>query len=149
MGDRVGVWLTCLIGLAMAVCGTEGGETSNPPGSTIVGRRDWWMFGRDAQYTRRSPFVGPQTARSQWTYRMGSQVESSPAIGADGTVYAGTLDGHLYAINPDGSLEWAYTTEDSVSSSPAIAIDGTVYVRSSDGKLYAFSDRCWRLADRT
>jgi outer membrane protein assembly factor BamB len=63
---------------------------------------------------------------------------SHPTIGADGTIYVGSLDNKLYAINPDGSLKWSYTTGHDVRSSPAIGADGTVYVGSDDKKLYAF-----------
>ncbi|MEO0150874.1 MAG: PQQ-binding-like beta-propeller repeat protein [candidate division WOR-3 bacterium] len=35
----------------------------------------------------------------KWTFTTGSTVKSSPAIGPDGTVYVGSLDGLLYAIN--------------------------------------------------
>ena len=35
---------------------------------------------------------------------------SSPAIGADGTIYVGSLDHNLYAINPDGTPKWTYAT---------------------------------------
>ena len=37
-------------------------------------------------------------------------IHSSPAIGADGTIYVGSDDGKLYAINPDGTQKWAFTT---------------------------------------
>ena len=67
------------------------------------------------------------------------RLRGSPAIGADGTVYVGSCDNKLYAINPDGSLKWAYTTGDDGDSSPAIGADGTVYVGSYDGKLYAIN----------
>ena len=75
----------------------------------------------------------------KWSYQTGGEVYSSPAIGADGTVYVGSCDGKVYALNPDGSLKWSYTTGDSVYSSPAIGADGTVYVGSGDGKVYAFN----------
>jgi len=66
-------------------------------------------------------------------------VRSGPAIAADGTVYVGSLDRKLYAINQDGSLKWIFTTGNYLnSSSPAIDADGTVYVGSFDHKLYAF-----------
>jgi outer membrane protein assembly factor BamB len=39
-------------------------------------------------------------------------VFSSPAIGADGTIYVGSHDYNLYAINPDGSQKWSFTTGD-------------------------------------
>jgi outer membrane protein assembly factor BamB len=64
-------------------------------------------------------------------------VESSPAVGADGTIYVGSDDHNLYAINPDGSLKWRYDTGDKVYSSPAIGSDGTIYAGSDDDNLYA------------
>ena len=36
---------------------------------------------------------------------------SSPAVGADGTVYVNSDDGNLFALNPaDGSLKWVTCT---------------------------------------
>jgi outer membrane protein assembly factor BamB len=75
--------------------------------------------------------------RLRWRYHTGDSVESSPAVAADGTVYVGSDDSYLYAINPDGSLRWRYRTGDMVKSSPAVAADGTVYAASCDGYLYA------------
>ena len=66
-------------------------------------------------------------------------IRSSPAIGSDGTVYVGSYDRNLYAINPDGSLKWKYQTGGWVVSSPAIGSDGTIYVGSHDHKLYAIN----------
>jgi outer membrane protein assembly factor BamB len=77
----------------------------------------------------------------QWDYTTGSSVKSSPAIGADGTIYVGSIDTNLYAINPNGTKKWVYTTGGSVDSSPAIASDGTIYVGSEDHKLYALYGR--------
>jgi outer membrane protein assembly factor BamB len=34
-------------------------------------------------------------------------VPGAPAIGEDGTVYAGSLNGHFFALYPDGNLKWA------------------------------------------
>jgi outer membrane protein assembly factor BamB len=97
---------------------------------------DWRMFGRDRQHMRRSPFTGPATNALKWSYPTAGVVRSSPAISADGTVYVGSNDGKLYAINPDGSPKWSYTTGGIIwASSPAIGSDGTVYIGSD--KLYA------------
>jgi outer membrane protein assembly factor BamB len=38
----------------------------------------------------------------KWVYLTGFDVTSSPAIGADGTVYVGSHDGMLYAFGPGG-----------------------------------------------
>jgi hypothetical protein len=67
-------------------------------------------------------------------------VTSSPAIGADGTIYVGSADMKLYAINPDGSEKWHFTTQGAIASSPAIGSDGTIYIGSSDNNLYAVAD---------
>jgi hypothetical protein len=67
-------------------------------------------------------------------------VFSSPAVGRDGTVYVGSRDKVVYALDGvTGDKQWAYETGDYIYSSPTIATDGTVYVGTSDGKLYAFA----------
>ena len=101
------------------------------------GHGDWWMFHHDAQHTGRSPFTGPAAPVTAWTFATGAAINSSPALGADGTVYIGSNDGALYAVNPDGTEKWKFTTGNAITSSPALATDGTIYVGSSDNNLYA------------
>ena len=76
-----------------------------------------------------------------WEFKTGWGVSSSPAIGSDGTVYIGSADHKLYAINgKSGGKLWEFKTGKSqwgVYSSPAIGPDGTLYVGSYDHKLYA------------
>jgi len=63
---------------------------------------------------------------------------SSPAIGADGTIYVGSWDYNLYAVKPDGTLRWKFAAGNPVFSSPAISADGTIFFGSSnDRHLYA------------
>jgi len=72
--------------------------------------------------------------------RTGYHVDSSPAIGSDGTVYVGSGDHNVYALNgATGALLWNYATGDKVSSSRAIGSDGTVYIGSWDNKVYALN----------
>ncbi|MEI6519941.1 MAG: PQQ-binding-like beta-propeller repeat protein [bacterium] len=95
------------------------------------------MRGHDLKHTGRSPYTGPATAAQKWAFTTGWNIYSSPALGADGTVYVGSQDKKLYAVNPDGTQRWAFTTGDVVWS-PALGADGTVYVGSFDSnKLYA------------
>jgi len=81
----------------------------------------------------------------KWAFNTGGAVESSPAIGSDGTIYVGSsdawpqTDGRIYAINPDGSKKWSIRTKESVSSSPTIGKDGTIYIASLDEKLHAIN----------
>lgn len=100
-------------------------------------RTEWWMFGKDAKHHHRSSFTGPATNGGRWTFTSGGGLESSLAISSSGTIYFGSNDHKLYALNPDGSERWSYTTGAEVRSSPALASDGTVYVGSDDALLYA------------
>jgi outer membrane protein assembly factor BamB len=75
----------------------------------------------------------------KWRYHTSDfrEIKSSPAIGSDGTIYFGSLNDTLYALNPDGTLKWAYSTNGDIYSSPAIGQDGTIYFGSYDNYLYA------------
>ena len=75
-----------------------------------------------------------------WEFETGGSVSSSPAIGADGTIYVGSglLDEKVYALGGKTGVKlWEFKTGDVVYSSPAIGSDGAVYVGSQDKKLYA------------
>ena len=61
---------------------------------------------------------------------------SSPALW-NGTVYFGSGDGNVYALDAaTGSLRWKFKTGDVVHASPAIA-DGRLYIGSWDSYFYA------------
>ncbi len=72
-----------------------------------------------------------------WMYPAEGAIASSAAAGSDGTVYFGSYDNALYALNPGGTLKWKYQTNGRIYSSPFIGADGTVYVGSDDKSLYA------------
>ncbi len=98
----------------------------------------WSMFRYNMRHTGRSPYDTTKTKNKlRWAFGTNSFVFSSPAIGSDGTIYVGSYDGYLYAINPDGTLKWRYRTGGLIHSSPAIGSDGTIYVGSNDNYLYA------------
>lgn len=118
----------------------------------------WPLFHHDIAHTGRSSVdTSGNPGQLKWsfgtTFQQGPAdlVFSSPAIGADSTVYVG-IDQSLCAVNPDGTEKWKFTTGALVASSPAIAADGTIYVGSQDGGLYAVTDggssatRKWRFA---
>ncbi len=73
----------------------------------------------------------------RWAFDTEGEISiSSPAVGTDGTVYVGALDGKLYAVDKKGKKKWMFDTKEKVYSSPAIGADGTVYI-GSGVKLYA------------
>jgi outer membrane protein assembly factor BamB len=74
----------------------------------------------------------------KWRYWIGggTNIESSPAIGTDGTIYFGCGQS-IVALYPTGTLRWQHSTNHVVYSSPAIGDDGTVYCGCHDKYLYA------------
>ncbi len=82
---------------------------------------------------------GPQQLNGvKWSFKTGGAVISSPAV-AGGTVFAGSLDTFLYAVDQEtGAQKWKFKTEGPITSSPAVA-NGTVYFGSVDGVFYALA----------
>ena len=78
-----------------------------------------------------------RTARKNGRFQP-KQIDSSPAIGSDGTVYIGSEDTNLYALNPNGSQQWAFNAGCAIDSSPSLGSDGSVYVGSANG-LFAIA----------
>jgi len=76
----------------------------------------------------------------KWTFETEDGVESSPAIGNDGTIYFGSYDGYLYSVKDaenKGILQWKYKTNGPIDSSPIIDADGIIYIASRDKNIYA------------
>ncbi|HOJ16552.1 MAG TPA: PQQ-binding-like beta-propeller repeat protein [Caldisericia bacterium] len=93
----------------------------------------WPMFQYDARRTGQCPYdTSKNNGTLKWKFKVGGLIYSSPAIGSDGTIYVGTDDDYLYALNPDGTLKWKFKANNAISSSPAISSDGTIYVGSLD-----------------
>lgn len=74
-----------------------------------------------------------------WRYATRGPVFACPAIGTDGTLYFGSEDSGLYALNPDGSLEWRYQAEDWIGGSAAVGPDGAVLFGCYDGRVYCLN----------
>src|ERR1043166_3811399 len=47
-------------------------------------------------------WIAAPQAWAAWPFTTGNEVNSSPAIGVDGTIYCGSSDGRLYAVQSDG-----------------------------------------------
>ena len=101
----------------------------------------WPMPGHDAQHTGRSSYYGPITPQLKWSFNSVSlsPFTSSPVIGTDGTIYVGTLNGRLCAIDAQGKFKWDYALGYQVKASPAIAAGNTIYIGSWDNKFYAIN----------
>lgn len=100
----------------------------------------WPMFHRDAARTGYSPWLGPNHPAVKWVADVGGQFfSSSPAVSADGTVYAGSSYKGMCAISADGQVKWCIPVSTYIYASPALAADGTVYFATWAGYLYALN----------
>ena len=78
--------------------------------------------------------LDPEDGSVIWSCPLGvnDHCLASPAIGADGTIYAATNQGILYAVSPAGSIRWEFDIASAgfrgfLRSSPAVDADGAIY----------------------
>jgi outer membrane protein assembly factor BamB len=78
-----------------------------------------------------------ENGKEAWPpFTTGGKITSSPVIGFDGTVYIGSLDHFLYAVNPmtgksmTGDEEWLFPfdAKSEIYGSPALDRDGTIFL---------------------
>src|ERR1700691_3367238 len=93
----------------------------------------WPMFNHDSAHTGLSQFnTSANDGNLKWKSST-LNVDSSAAIGADGTIYidcgAVSSVSSVCAVNPDGTLKWTFPTAGPPSnlSDPAIGADGTIF----------------------
>ena len=88
-----------LIALGVILCWVLPSLITLMPASTAqaqLASAPWPMFGRNPQH--RSFYTGPEIPILKWSFNITGEVISSPAIGADGTLYVGSYDNKLYAL---------------------------------------------------
>jgi len=123
---------------AIAAAGIAGCVESNASHPVADPVTTWPSFRGDRYNTGYAREVAPTSSDPSvaWRYETDGPIWSSPAV-VDGTVYIGSDDGGVYAIDA-GSREkrWRYETDNRVEAAPAVAGD-TVYVGSYDMGVYA------------
>jgi uncharacterized repeat protein (TIGR01451 family) len=113
--------------------------SSKLSGTSGLADSPWPMFRQNVRHTGVSPYdTSANPGKLKWKFSTGREVRSSPAIGADGTIYICSLEPKLYALYPDGKEKWNFGITSTVSS-PAISCDGTIYVAHLLGELYAIN----------
>jgi len=96
-----------------------------PDGTVIVGSRDGYLYAVKADGTLK------------WKYQTDEAIDqSSPAAGSDGTIYIGSWDNCLHAVNPaTGEVKWKFKGAEGtygMVSSPSVGAGGTIYIGSTD-----------------
>ena len=94
-------------------------------GFVFIGSRDNYVYCLDQ-------FTGELV----WRFKTGDEIHGHPSIADDGTIYIGSWDDYLYALNPDGTMKWKVGTGWGTSNCQSIDENGVIYVCTD--KLYAF-----------
>jgi outer membrane protein assembly factor BamB len=98
---------------------------------------DWPMFRETPSRTGISDASLPQPLRLRWSFQAKDSIESSAAI-VSGTIYFGSMDGGLYAVDlPTGKQRWRYATAGPVEESSPCVFNGTVFVGDLNGVFHA------------
>lgn len=118
-------WHRALVPLDDGTVMEEGGVAVDATtGLVVCGTRDGWLHAFRPDGT------------VAWEYKAGGAFPATPTI-ADGTVYAGSSDGRVYAVAlADGKLRWSYDGKEEMGTSPAVA-GGNVFVMSLQDTLWA------------
>ena len=96
----------------------------------------WPMFHNDLAHTGYSTNTGPTSNSSLWVFNTNGKVWSSPVV-ANGIVYFGSLDNHIYAVDSkNGTKIWDFTANDSVYPTAAY-FNNAIYIGSDDHNFYA------------
>jgi outer membrane protein assembly factor BamB len=107
------------------------GRTTYSDGTPIVTDANIYATGDNLVYS-----IDKVTHEFRWVFQTQGKIESSPSL-ANNTLYVGSIDGDLYAINAqNGTKLWDLIPGGAITSSPAYS-DGEIYIGSNDGKMYA------------
>ena len=107
-------------------------------GALYLGSNDGYVYSLNAvdgslnwltrvNNTDRVPFNSPNS------------MYTTPVIGPDSTIYIGSNEGYLYALNPNGTLKWSYQAGYPLQSSPIMDGSGSLYFGAGN-LVYAIGD---------
>ena len=98
----------------------------------------WTQFLHDARNTGRSEFTIPNKVAVKWKSDFALAAVRGLSVSHDNqTIYASSLDHHLYAVrSDDGLVLWKYLMDHALVGSPAVDAGGNIYIGSLDDYLY-------------
>ncbi len=111
---------------------TKWTQVGDAGGEPVLGSDGTIYVGGNGVFTAVNP-----DGTGKWSFSLQGHMIASPAIATDGTVYFGSEDSNLYALDSNGRVKWKFATAGPIKSTPALAKNGTVYLGGVDHNLYA------------
>ncbi|MDC0254272.1 PQQ-binding-like beta-propeller repeat protein [Bacteriovoracales bacterium] len=114
----------------------KGGTVNSFEGNVQLGPNGFLYAGSD----NGAMYCLDQEGKEKWSLQTDMMIWSSPAFSPDGQwLTFGSLDGHLYLVEPDtGKLLHKYKIGKDIKSSPSVDELGNIYVGASDSALWSF-----------
>lgn len=109
--------------------------------------RDWSMFMANLQFSGHSVDASLKPPLSLcWKFKTGGQILASPIV-VNGTVYVGSSDGILYALDAKiWEVKWTFRVEGSIRNA-VVFWNNRIFFSSTDNMIYALSaetgDKIW------
>jgi outer membrane protein assembly factor BamB len=94
--------------------------------------------------------IQPGGVQTNWSFEEAEDRYISEALLLGDTIFAGSADGNLYALDLNGNLRWSFETEHAIWGSP-VSNGEVIYVASMDHYIYALDpqsgDLIWKTED--
>jgi len=128
--------LTITSALLLCSCDNTATKKTVANNQQPVTNQSWEVFRGSPALPGRVDAEAPKQLKQVWTFKAKESISSSPVI-ADGTVFIGSDDEHVYALDLEsGKEKWAFKTLDVVTA-PPLYHQETVYIGSEEGTMYA------------
>lgn len=111
-----------------------GAPEADPKAARAADGDAWRIFRGNPRQTGVASSPLPKELKLLWQFATKDGIESAPAV-ADGVVYVGSLDEHLYAIDLAGGKEKWKAKLGPIKAAPAFK-DGLVFVGDIDGNFH-------------
>ncbi len=102
-------------------------------GVVVIGARSPHVFS-----TKPAPHEQNAAIPEKWQFTASGVIVGALALGEDGTLYAASEDGFVYALDASGNLKWKFDAGPMMAG-PTIGADGTIYVTNKDQRVFAIN----------
>jgi len=80
----------------------------------------------------------PPLFPEKWHFIGAGAITAALALGVDGTLYAASEDGFIYALDSSGNLQWKFNAGP-MTAAPTIGADGSIYVTNEEQRIFAIN----------